>query len=131
MNRERKKAAITYENWPARWASVPDAVRLSGVKRGTLYHLVAEGSVESRLIRRRDATGPGSRLVDLKSLFAFIENSPTKAPDTVRRKLRQTARDGGGKLGPHAAARAARIANAAKAANARWAKYRAAKEAAA
>src|SRR5262249_44314186 len=75
-----------------RWGGFPEATAISSLSRGTLYNLIADGLIRSRVIRRKNARGSGHRLVDLNSLLEFIENSPNEIPDEVRERNRKAAR---------------------------------------
>jgi hypothetical protein len=55
------------------WLRLPDAVRVSGIGRSTLYMLIESGEVRSASIRKRNRTR-GIRLVNADSLYAFIES---------------------------------------------------------
>src|SRR6266480_7389997 len=74
------------------WGSLEVASRRSSLSRGTLYNLMKDGLIRSRVIRRKNARGAGHRLIDLKSLDEFIENSPSDISDEVREKNRKAAR---------------------------------------
>src|SRR5262245_19175483 len=73
------------------WGYLEVASRRSSLSRVTLYNLIADGLIRSRVIRRKNARGAGHRLVDLKSLDAFIENSPSDITDEVRARNRAAA----------------------------------------
>ncbi len=49
------------------------AASMSGLSRSLLYELIADGSIKSACIRRRNAQR-GTRLVSADSLAAFIES---------------------------------------------------------
>jgi hypothetical protein len=57
------------------WLRIPEAVRIFGIGRSTLYVLISEGKVKSRSLRRRGAI-KGIRLISYDSLAAFIEGQP-------------------------------------------------------
>lgn len=73
------------------WCSFEVASRRSSLSRGTLYNLIADGLIRSRVIRRKNARGAGHRLIDLRSLDQFIENSPSDISDEVRKRNRAAA----------------------------------------
>src|SRR5437667_5938794 len=70
------------------WGSLEVATRRSSLSRGTLYNLIADGLIRSRVIRRKNARGAGHRLIDLRSLDEFIENSPSESPEKIRKQNR-------------------------------------------
>jgi len=70
------------------WGTFDVATRRSSLSRGTLYNLIADGLIRSRVIRRKNARGAGHRLIDLRSLDEFIENSPSDSPEKVRKQNR-------------------------------------------
>jgi hypothetical protein len=59
------------------WLRLPDAIRVSGIGRSTLYSLLGSGSVKSALIRKRGCQR-GIRLISADSLRAYIESFATK-----------------------------------------------------
>jgi|SRR5215510_1305579 len=73
------------------WATFPIATRRASLSRGTLYNLIKDGLIKSRVIRRKNGRGAGLRLIDLKSLDEFIENSPSEVSDEVRARNRKAA----------------------------------------
>jgi len=73
------------------WGSLDVATRRTSLSRGTLYNLIADGLIRSRVIRRKHARGAGHRLIDLRSLDEFIENSPSDVTDEVRERNRAAA----------------------------------------
>src|SRR5262249_7082012 len=73
------------------WATMNIASRTRSLSRGTLYNLIKDGSIKSRVIRRPNARGAGLRLIDLASLDAFIEGCPSDIPDEVRARNRAAA----------------------------------------
>jgi hypothetical protein len=75
-----------------RWGGFPEATKLSSLSRGTLYNLISDGLIRSRVIRRRNARGAGHRLIDLASLLEFIENSPSELPEEIRAQHRAAVR---------------------------------------
>jgi hypothetical protein len=54
------------------WLRLPDAVRVSGIGRSTLYMLIKSGEVRSASIRKRNRTR-GIRLINRDSLNDYIE----------------------------------------------------------
>jgi len=59
------------------WLRIPDATRVSGVGRSTLYELLGSGSVKSVLLRKRGCQR-GIRLINADSLRAYIESFATE-----------------------------------------------------
>ncbi|MHC1764728.1 MAG: hypothetical protein AB9869_10565 [Verrucomicrobiia bacterium] len=53
---------------------VTDCTRLFGLKRGTLYNLLADGKIKGVLLRVRGQKS-GVRLIDLQSVRDFINQS--------------------------------------------------------
>ena len=56
------------------WCRIPEAIRLFGICRSSLYELIAEGKIKSTCLKKRGALR-GVRLVSFDSLAAFIEAS--------------------------------------------------------
>jgi hypothetical protein len=59
------------------WLRLPDAIRVSGIGRSTLYQLLSSGAVKSALIRKRGCQR-GIRLISADSLRAYIESFATE-----------------------------------------------------
>jgi hypothetical protein len=55
------------------WFRVPDAIRVSGISRSSLYTMIKEGKIKSVCLRKRNSIR-GIRLVNADSLSAFIES---------------------------------------------------------
>jgi hypothetical protein len=55
------------------WLRIPDAIRMSGVGRSTLYNLLNSGHIKSVVLRRRGCQR-GIRLIGADSLRAYIES---------------------------------------------------------
>jgi hypothetical protein len=53
------------------WYRVPDAVRVSGIGRSSLYGLIKENKVKSICLRKRNAQR-GIRLINADSLSQFL-----------------------------------------------------------
>ena len=51
------------------FASIPNALRIVGFKRSTLYRLIGEGHITARKLGRKT-------VIDLRSLQAYLENLP-------------------------------------------------------
>ena len=63
---------------------IAEAVRLFGIGRSTLYSLISNRSVASRVIKTNRHNVSGIRLISVESLRAFIESSGQEAakPDS-------------------------------------------------
>jgi hypothetical protein len=59
------------------WLRIPDAIRVSGIGRSTLYQLISSGSIKSVLIRKRGCQR-GIRLISADSLRAYIQSFATE-----------------------------------------------------
>jgi hypothetical protein len=57
----------------AEWLRLPDATRVSGLGRSTIYNLIGSGSIKSAVIRKRGCQR-GIRLIGSDSLLAYIES---------------------------------------------------------
>jgi len=74
-------AKLSAENWgdgaspslKPEWLRLPDASRMSGIGRSSLYILIKEGKIKSVCLRKRNSIR-GIRLVNADSLSAFIES---------------------------------------------------------
>lgn len=55
------------------WYRIPDAVRVSGLGRSSIYGFIKAGKIKSACIRNRNATR-GMRVINADSLNAFIES---------------------------------------------------------
>ena len=53
------------------WLRIPDAIRLSGLGRSTIYNILGSGSIKSVVVRKRGCQR-GIRLVSADSLLAYI-----------------------------------------------------------
>jgi len=62
---------------------IAEAVRLFGIGRSTLYSLISNGSVTSRVIKTSRHNVSGIRLISVESLRAFIEESGQEAENPV------------------------------------------------
>ena len=54
------------------WLRIPEAIRLFGIGRSTLYELLSGGQIKSASIRKRGNTR-GIRLISVDSLMQYIE----------------------------------------------------------
>jgi hypothetical protein len=55
------------------WLRIPEAVRTRGIGRSTLYTLIAEGKIKSRVLKAQRDSLRGIRLISADSLDEFIE----------------------------------------------------------
>jgi Helix-turn-helix domain len=55
------------------WLRLPDAIRMSGLGRSTLYNLIGSGSIKSVVLRKR-GNARGRRLINSDSLLKYIES---------------------------------------------------------
>ena len=56
---------------------VPEAVRLFGICRSSLYELISEGKVKSTCLKSKRGNTRGVRLISYDSLKAYIESQFT------------------------------------------------------
>ena len=54
---------------------VPQAIRVSGIPRTTLYKLIKSGAIASKLIKTHPDNIGGLRLISASSLRAFCEQA--------------------------------------------------------
>ena len=66
-------AAVTPPLKPE-WVRVPEAIRVSGLSRSSLYELIASGKIKSFSNRQRGAMR-GIRLISYDGLMAYLENA--------------------------------------------------------
>lgn len=64
-------------NLQPEWARVPDITKMFGIKRTSLFRLLADGSIRSASIRRRGST-KGIRIIDCDSVRALLQNQAAK-----------------------------------------------------
>jgi hypothetical protein len=55
------------------WLRLPDAIRVSGIGRSTLYDLISTGAIKSVCLRKRGCQR-GIRLINAESLQNYIES---------------------------------------------------------
>jgi hypothetical protein len=55
------------------WLRLPDAMRMSGLGRSTLYSLIGTRSIKSAVLRKR-GNARGRRLINSDSLLKYIES---------------------------------------------------------
>ncbi len=58
---------------PIVWLRIAEAVRTRGIGRSTLYQLIAEQKIKSRLLKAKRDSIRGIRLISADSLDEFIE----------------------------------------------------------
>jgi len=56
------------------WLRIPDATRMSGIGRSSLYELIREGKIKSVCLRKRNGIR-GIRLISADSLCSLIESA--------------------------------------------------------
>jgi hypothetical protein len=87
------KTKISDEESSARvWASVEQVIASHGLSRNVLYELINERVIRAKLIQIPGSRGLGRRLVDVRSVEAFINSSDTFAPAKVMGRMRKLAR---------------------------------------
>jgi hypothetical protein len=74
------------------WDSVEQVIASHALSRNTLYKLIDEGVIRSKLIQVPGSKGQGHRLIDVHSLERFINSCNTHAPAKVMRLMRRLAR---------------------------------------
>jgi hypothetical protein len=74
------------------WAPVEQVIASHALSRNTLYKLIDEGVIRSKLIQVPGSKGQGHRLIDVHSLERFINSCNTHAPAKVMRLMRRLAR---------------------------------------
>lgn len=65
----------TFNSDRAIWLRIPEAVRTRGIGRSTIYLLIREGKIKSRVVKARRDNVRGIRLISADSLDAFIEQA--------------------------------------------------------
>lgn len=55
------------------WLRIPDAIRIYGIGRSSLYELISDGKIKSASLRKRGNVR-GIRLISATSLEAFLES---------------------------------------------------------
>jgi hypothetical protein len=73
------------------WGRFSDVHRLFSLPRSTTYCLINDGVIKSKLVRRKGQRGCGIRLIDMRSVQKFIENSPEKPTKRTSDRMRETA----------------------------------------
>ena len=56
------------------WLRIPEATRLFGIGRSSIYELIAAGKIRSRVLKRRRDAMRGIRLVSYDALCTLIES---------------------------------------------------------
>lgn len=67
------------ENSNPVWIRVPDAVRLSGLCRSTIYGLIASGKIKSFTNKINRDCQRGTRLISYDSLVSYLERAYEEA----------------------------------------------------
>jgi hypothetical protein len=65
---------------PARpvWIRIPEAVHIFGIKRTSLYRMINDQSIRSRVVKKHRDSIRGIRLISYDSLEEFINSAATK-----------------------------------------------------
>lgn len=58
------------------WIRIPQAIRLFGIGRSSLYEAMKRGDIRSRQVKARRDSQRGIRLLSYDSLVEFIANQP-------------------------------------------------------
>ena len=74
-----------------RWGSLDALERLYDITRYAAYDLIAEGKIKSRLIRFKGSKGTGRRLVDFRSVEAYLDSCPVTTTKGISRRMRHAA----------------------------------------
>jgi hypothetical protein len=69
----------------AKWLRIPDAVRVSGLCRSSLYGLMREGKIRSVCLRPSDGL-KGVRLINAESLNRYIESQEAAYSESLAAK---------------------------------------------
>jgi hypothetical protein len=70
----------------------PEATRRFGLKRGMLYLLDDEGSIKSKIVRRKGSRGAGIRLFDFNSIRQYFAGAPDKTSKEISKVMRRRAK---------------------------------------
>jgi hypothetical protein len=89
MKNEKTKALA--DEGEIRWGTLDDLTRLFGLTRSAGYYLIAEGKIKSRLVRFKHSHGTGRRLIDMRSVEAFLDACPITPTKGVSRRMRNAA----------------------------------------
>jgi hypothetical protein len=83
MPNTNKHNANTTTSTPAHippvWLRVPEAVRVSGLCRSSIYNLITNGKVKSFTNKVQPDCQRGTRLISYASLMAYLENAYTES----------------------------------------------------
>ena len=73
------RAAIHQVNQSTKpeWVRIPEAVRIFGLCRSSIYELIAAGTIKSTALRKRGATR-GIRIISYDSLASYIERAASE-----------------------------------------------------
>ena len=71
-----RHAASHQANQPIKpeWLRIPDAVRVFGISRSSLYEMITAGSIKSTVLRKRGALR-GIRILSFDSLAEYCERA--------------------------------------------------------
>jgi hypothetical protein len=73
------------------WGTFRDLERKYSIPRSSGYVLIQEGLIRSKLIRHKKQRGCGRRLIDMRSVEAFLNGCPEKPTAAVRRTMTKRA----------------------------------------
>jgi len=73
------------------WGTFRDLERKYSIPRSSGYVLIQEGLIRSKLIRHKGQRGCGRRLIDMRSVEAFLNGCPEKPTAAVRRTMTKRA----------------------------------------
>jgi hypothetical protein len=73
------------------WGTFRDLERKYSIPRSSGYVLIQQGAIRSKLIRHKGQRGCGRRLIDLRSVEAFLNGCPEKPTAAVRRTMTKRA----------------------------------------
>lgn len=60
------------------WVRIPEACQISGLGRSTLYALLKNGDIASKLVKTSKHNIGGCRLISVESLRAFIAEADSE-----------------------------------------------------
>ena len=74
------------DDLPAEWGRPKLVAKMFGVSTSTLYELMAEGKIDSFLLREHDAARMGARLINLASVRKFFvaQAAQQKQPESLK-----------------------------------------------
>jgi hypothetical protein len=83
--------ATKIDNDEVLWGTFRDLERKYSIARSSGYVLIQEGLIRSKLIRHKKQRGCGRRLIDMRSVEAFLNGCPEKPTAAVRRTMTRRA----------------------------------------